>query len=108
MCNSEIQYYDFDGFRVELKKHQLLKDGKPLLLTPKAFQILLILLENTGQVVEREDIYVKLWANSFVEESNLTQYIYTLRKILGKNPSGDSYIETVARRFVRIRNLSNC
>jgi TolB-like protein/DNA-binding winged helix-turn-helix (wHTH) protein len=97
MYNSEIQYYDFDGFRVDVKKHRLLKNGEPILLTPKAFRILQILIENSGQVVEREAIYAKLWANSFVEESNLTQYIYTLRKILGRNPAGASYIETVAR-----------
>lgn len=98
MYVSEVVYYDFDEFRLDLKRQQLLKNGEPVLLTNKAFQTLHILVQNFGQIVEKEDIYKELWTDSFVEEANLTQYIYLLRKILAKNPAGVSYIETVARR----------
>ncbi len=98
MLDSEVMYYDFDNFRLDLEKQQLLKNGEPVLLTHKAFHTLHILVQNFGQIVEKEDIYKELWVDSFVEESNITQYIYLLRKTLDKNPAGVSYIETVAGR----------
>lgn len=98
MSDDEIVYYNFDNFCLDLEKQQLLKNGEAVLLTHKAFQTLHILVQNFGQIVEKEDIYKELWADSFVEESNLTQYVYLLRKTLDKNPAGISYIETVARR----------
>ncbi len=98
MRSSEVFFYDFDEFRLEVEKQLLLKNGQPIILTRKAFQTLLILVQNSGQIVEKEDIFAELWANSFVEEANLTQYIYVLRKALGRQPNGQPYIETVARR----------
>lgn len=97
MGNSKVVYYDFDNFRLDIEKQQLLKNGEPVLLTRKAFQTLHILVQNFGQMVKKEDIYTHLWADSFVEEANLTQYIYLLRKILGKNSAENIYIETVNR-----------
>lgn len=93
--------YEFDDFRLDVKRRELLKDGEPVALTHKAFQALQILVQNSGQTVEKENIYSELWADSFVEDANLTQHIYILRKTLGKSPSGDSYIETVARSGYR-------
>ena len=98
MSNSDVVYYDFDNFRLDVQKQKLLKNGEPVLLTHKAFQALQILVQNFGQTVKKEDIYKELWTDSFVEDANLTQYIYLLRKTLDKNPAGISYIETVARR----------
>ena len=98
MCNSDVVYYDFDNFRLDVERQKLLKNGEPVLLTHKAFQTLQILVQNFGQTVKKEDIYNELWTDSFVEDANLTQYIYLLRKTLDKNPAGVSYIETVARR----------
>jgi TolB-like protein/DNA-binding winged helix-turn-helix (wHTH) protein/Flp pilus assembly protein TadD len=97
MSNSDVVYYDFDNFRLDVEKQKLLKNGEPVLLTHKAFQTLQILVQNFGQTVKKEDIYNELWSDSFVEDANLTQYIYLLRKTLDKNPLGVSYIETVAR-----------
>ena len=98
MCNSDVVYYDFDNFRLDVERQKLLKNGEPVLLTHKAFQTLHILVQNFGQTVKKDDIYNELWTDSFVEESNLTQYIYLLRKTLDNNPAGVSYIETVARQ----------
>jgi TolB-like protein/DNA-binding winged helix-turn-helix (wHTH) protein len=93
----EVIFYDFDDFRLDVKKQELLKNDIPVALTHKAFQILLILVQNFGQTVGKENIYNELWADSFVEDANLTQHIYVLRKTLGPKPDGEPYIETVPR-----------
>lgn len=98
MSDREVLYYDFDDFRLDLQRQRLLKNGEPLQLAPKAFQTLRILVQNAGRLVTKEQIYQELWADSFVEEANLTQYIYLLRKILDKNSADASFIETIARR----------
>jgi TolB-like protein/DNA-binding winged helix-turn-helix (wHTH) protein/Tfp pilus assembly protein PilF len=101
LSTDEIIYYDFGDFRVDVGNHQLLKDGKPLPLTHKAFSTLLILVRNAGQIVEKEDIISELWTDSFVEESNLSQYVYILRKLLGHDANGNPYIETITKRGFR-------
>jgi DNA-binding winged helix-turn-helix (wHTH) protein len=98
-------YYDFFEFRLDIEKQQLLKNGQTVQLTPKAFQILLLLVQNSGQTTKKEDIFNQLWADSFVEEANLTQHIYVLRKVLGETPSGQSYIETVPKQGYRFTLL---
>jgi TolB-like protein/DNA-binding winged helix-turn-helix (wHTH) protein/lipopolysaccharide biosynthesis regulator YciM len=95
--------YVFDDFRLDVKRQELQKNGNPVPLTYKAYRVLLILVQNSEQTVEKEYIYNELWGDSFVEDANLTQHIYVLRKTLGHNPAGESYIQTVARtgyRFV--------
>ncbi|HEX8249849.1 MAG TPA: tetratricopeptide repeat protein [Pyrinomonadaceae bacterium] len=96
MLSRKLIWYDFDDFRLDAERQRLLKDGVPVTLSPKAFQTLLILVERAGETIEKDEIYNQLWADSFVEEGNLTQYIYLLRKSLGQ-----SYIETVARHGYR-------
>ena len=93
----EAVFYDFDQYRLDIKGERLLNAGEPVPITHKAFQVLLILVQNFEQTVEKENIYQQLWGNSFVEDANLTQQIYVLRKALGPRPSGAQYIETVAR-----------
>ena len=93
--------YVFDDFRLDVKRQELQKNGQPVPLTHKAYQVLLILVQNSEQTVEKEYIYNKLWGDSFVEDANLTQHIYVLRKTLGLSPTGESYIETVARTGYR-------
>ena len=97
----EVIAYEFDDFRLDVKRRELLRDGEPIALTHKAFQVLLILVQNSEQTVEKENIYNELWADSFVEDANLTQHVYILRKTLGMNSAGRSYIETVARTGYR-------
>jgi TolB-like protein/DNA-binding winged helix-turn-helix (wHTH) protein/predicted Zn-dependent protease len=95
--------YVFDDFRLDVKRQELQKNGNPVPLTYKAYRVLLILVQNSEQTVEKEYIYNELWGDSFVEDANLTQHIYVLRKTLGQTANGDSYIQTVSRtgyRFV--------
>jgi len=101
MSSRKVIWYEFDNFRLDVETQRLLKNGVPVTLSPKTFQTLLILVEHSSETVEKDDIYNKLWSDSFVEEGNLTQHIYILRKSLGQNSSGQSYIETVARRGYR-------
>lgn len=98
-------YYDFFDFRLDVNKQQLLKNGEVVQLTHKAFQILLLLVQNSGQITKKEDIFAELWSDSFVEDGNLTQQIYVLRKVLGQTPYGQSYIETIPRQGYRFTLL---
>lgn len=91
-------YYDFENFRLDVINEQLLKDDHPVQLTHKAFKTLLILVQNYGQLVKKEDIISEIWHDSFVEDSNLTQHIYVLRKALGNNKQGKPFIETIPKR----------
>jgi DNA-binding winged helix-turn-helix (wHTH) protein/Tol biopolymer transport system component len=91
-------YFEFGPFRADLLTHRLVRNGEFVALQPKAFDTLVVLLENRGRVVERAALMKTLWPDSFVEEANLTQYVFTLRKALGEQPNGQPYIETVPRR----------
>lgn len=97
MTVDPIKYYGFFDFQLDLENQQLLKDGKHVPLTHKAFQVLLLLVKNTGRTTRKAEIFKQLWSDSCVEESNLTQHIHVLRKVLGRTPDGRSYVETVPR-----------
>src|SRR6185295_12233215 len=79
----------------------LLREGEPVPLTPKVFDILVTLVEHGGQVVAKDDLMKRVWPNTFVEEGNLTQNISLLRKALGETAGGVQFIETVPRRGYR-------
>ena len=89
--------YEFGPFRIDTVNRLLLRGGEPVPLKAKAVETLLVLVESKGQVLEKDELMQALWPDSFVEEANLTQNIYMLRKALGDN----SYIETVPRRGYR-------
>jgi DNA-binding winged helix-turn-helix (wHTH) protein len=93
--------FEFWGFRYDPAEHLLLRDGKPVSLTPKAFDILQILLQSNGRLLSKEELMNRIWPNSFVEEANLTVNISALRKALGDRPDGGEYIETVPKRGYR-------
>ena len=91
-------FYQFGEFTVDGDQNVLLRNGSPLALAPKVFDTLLILVDNGGRIVEKEELMNRLWPDSFVEESNLTIDIQQLRKALGDNAHQPEFIETVARR----------
>ena len=93
--------YEFGRFRLNVAERVLLREGDVVPLTPKVFDILLTLVENSGQVVSKDDLMKRVWPNTFVEEGNLTQNISLLRKALGESPGGVQFIETVPRRGYR-------
>ncbi|PYQ05375.1 MAG: hypothetical protein DMF82_08645, partial [Acidobacteria bacterium] len=90
--------YDFGPFRLDPPKRLLLREGRPLALTPRAFDILVVLIENRGRVVDKDELMRLVWADVVVEEANLTQSVFTLRKLLGDGPHEHRYIATVPRR----------
>ena len=95
--------YEFKGFRLDGPQHRLLRDGKPLPLKAKVFDVLLFLVERRGQLVEKDELMREIWPNTIVEESNITVSVSILRKILGEDRAGREFIETVPRlgyRFV--------
>lgn len=101
MAQQTKHFFDFDSFRIDATERLLWRDGEIVPLTQKAFEVLLKLIEHHGQIVEKEELMRQVWAGSYVEEGNLTQNIYTLRKALGKTPDGDEYIKTLPRRGYR-------
>ena len=76
-------------------------DGKPLAIT-KVFDTLLVLVENRGEIVEKEELMKRLWPDTFGEEANLTFSVQRLRKSLGDNARKPHYIGTVPRRGYRL------
>lgn len=90
--------YEFGSFRVEPHGRVLLRDGQPVQLTAKAFELLLVLIEQSGSVVEKDDLMSKVWPDTFVEENNLTVTMSALRKALGETAGEGRYILTVAGR----------
>src|ERR1700730_16527309 len=93
--------YRFGEFTVDTDQKVLLRQGAPLPTTPKVYDTLLILLENSGRIVRKEELMSRLWPDSFVEEANLTFNIQQLRKVLGDNARRPTFIETVPRRGYR-------
>ncbi|HEY3580491.1 MAG TPA: tetratricopeptide repeat protein [Pyrinomonadaceae bacterium] len=101
MGQQENHSFEFGRFRLNVAERVLLREGELVPLTPKVFDILLVLVESSGQVVAKDDLMKRVWPNTFVEEGNLTQNISLLRKALGETPGGVQFIETVPRRGYR-------
>jgi DNA-binding winged helix-turn-helix (wHTH) protein/TolB-like protein len=101
VVQTENQTYEFGRFSLNTAERVLLREGEPVPLTPKVFEILLVLVENGGRVVKKDDLMKRVWPSTFVEEGNLTQNISLLRKALGEGPNGVQFIETVPRRGYR-------
>ena len=109
MRNPVKQFYEFGPFRLDLERHRLMRDGESVPLPPKAMEALLVLVRNPGKMLERVALMQAVWADTFVEDANLTVAISQLRKALGRNDATE-YIETIPRigyRFVAdVRQIS--
>jgi DNA-binding winged helix-turn-helix (wHTH) protein/tetratricopeptide (TPR) repeat protein len=94
-------FYEFGRFRCDPGEQLLLCDGKPVSLSPKTFEILLVLIRSNGHLVTKEELMRQVWPDSFVEEANLTVNVSALRKVLGETSDGQQFIETVPKRGYR-------
>lgn len=93
--------YEFGPFCLDASQRVLLREGRLVPLPPKAFSTLLALVVSRGHLVEKDILMETVWPNEFVEESNLAQHIFMLRKALGETVGNTEYIETVPRRGYR-------
>lgn len=93
--------YEFGPFRLDLEERLLTHSGQSVPLPPKVFDTLVLLIEHRGRIVKKEDMMKMLWPDRYVEESNLSQNIFMLRKILVEGPGSDQYIETIPKRGYR-------
>ncbi len=95
------QLYEFGLFRVDPEKELLLRGTETVPLTPKTFQVLLVLVRHSKEVVTKDDLMKMVWPDTFVEEANLSRNIFLLRKALGETPQDHQYIVTVPGRGYR-------
>jgi DNA-binding winged helix-turn-helix (wHTH) protein/tetratricopeptide (TPR) repeat protein len=99
--------YTFGPFRLDPAEQVLLRDGKPLEITPKDFGVLVVLVRNAGRIVTKDMLLAEVWPGSVIEEGNLARHIFNLRQLLGGGASETAeagatpYIETVPKRGYR-------
>jgi len=103
--------YEFERFRLDPAEQRLLCGDEPVQLTPKAFQILCVLIRSNGRLLNKDELIKEVWPNSFVEEANLSVNISALRRALGDTLDGQKFIETVPKRGYRfvmpVREVGN-
>lgn len=93
--------YEFGEFRMETAERLLLGKEGPIPLTPKAFDTLLILVQQSGHLIEKDDLMQQVWPDTTVEEANLARNVWALRRVLGDDHGKHRYIETVPKRGYR-------
>jgi DNA-binding winged helix-turn-helix (wHTH) protein len=93
--DSAKNFYEFDSFQVDARRRLLFHEGQPVRVTPKAFDILLGLVRSGGRVISKDELMTTIWPNCFVEEGNLAQNIFLLRRVLGERKNEHKYIITI-------------
>ena len=101
MSRQPSRVYEFGPFRLNVTERLLQRSDAEVPLTPKVIDTLVVLVENNGHVLCKDELMRELWPDSFVEESSLTQNISLLRKALAENGNGQQYIETIPKRGYR-------
>ena len=101
MSDSKKQVYIFGQFRLDVNKGLLFERDEIVALTPKSFDTLLVLVENRGSVLSKEELMRLVWPDQFVEENNLAQNIHLVRKSLRDGTGGAKFIETIPKRGYR-------
>jgi eukaryotic-like serine/threonine-protein kinase len=96
-----VSQSEFGPFSIDVEERVLRRDGRPVPLTPKAFDVLAALVQQPGRLISKEELLQKVWPDTFVEESNLAYNVFTLRKALGDTADNGQYIETIAKRGYR-------
>jgi DNA-binding winged helix-turn-helix (wHTH) protein len=101
MNSENNHFYRFNSFCLDVAERQLLKNGVPVSVTPRAFDVLAVLVKRAGHLVEKDELLKLVWTDSFVEEINVARVVHTLRKVLGEDENGNKFIETVAKKGYR-------
>ena len=97
----EKQVHEFGPYRLDVALSRLERAGAAIPLPPKAFDLLVLLARSPDRIIGKSELIEALWPNTFVDDANLTQHVYTLRKALGEQSDGRPYIETVPKRGYR-------
>ena len=92
------RFFKFGPYQLDCERHLLVRDGKPVSLHEKALQILMVLVRHRGEVVSKDELMKAAWPDAFVEEANLSQNVFVLRKALGERAKENRYIATVPGR----------
>lgn len=107
----QARCYEFGPFRVDAANRLLLRADEVVPLTSKVFDVLLVFAQNSGRLLDKDEVMREVWPDSFVEEGNLTRNVSTLRKALGESPHEHQYIVTVPGRGYRfvaqVREVEN-
>ena len=101
MSHQSKRIYEFGHYRLDGAERLLLRDGNPIPLQPKVFDLLLALVDAHGHLLEKDELLKTVWPDTLVEEANLASNISLLRKALGEGENGHRYIETVPKRGYR-------
>jgi len=101
MSKAEKHLYQFGQYRIDTVERLLLRGDETIALTPKAVDTLLVLVANSGRVVEKDELMKSVWPDTFVEEGALARNISALRKVLGDDIEDFRYIETIPKRGYR-------
>ncbi len=111
MSEQSRRLFEFGPFVLDAAERRLLRDGTPVPLPSKTFDMLLALVERGGRLVEKDELMQVVWPDTSVEEANLNHHVWALRKALGEGSNGSRYIETVPRHGYRfaagVRELTN-
>ncbi|MEJ7623510.1 MAG: winged helix-turn-helix domain-containing protein [Pyrinomonadaceae bacterium] len=94
------RFYDFGDFRLDMRDRLILRDESVVALTPKAFDLLAVLVTNRGRLLGKDELMKLVWPEAFVEEANLSHHVSSLRKAL-REDKNQKYIQTIARRGYR-------
>ncbi|KXK00889.1 MAG: CadC family transcriptional regulator [Acidobacteria bacterium OLB17] len=95
------EIYKFGDFELDPEDETLANDGQVAAINRRAFQVLLLLVERSGEIVSKDDFFNSIWQNAFVEEGNLTVAIATLRRVLNDDPRQPKFIQNLPRRGYR-------
>src|SRR5687768_17141141 len=100
LLRKDTHVYEFGDFQLEAAERRLSRDGSPLMLTARVFDLLLLLVQNAGHLLAKEEIIREVWHDAAIEENNLTVSMSVLRKLLGDG-AGREYIVTVPKSGYR-------
>jgi DNA-binding winged helix-turn-helix (wHTH) protein/tetratricopeptide (TPR) repeat protein len=101
IVNTVRHFYEFTPFRLDPVERRLVREGTPVALTPKCFDLLVVLVESAGHLLEKSELLARVWPDQFVEESSLSFNISELRRALGEGADGRQFIETVRKKGFR-------
>jgi DNA-binding winged helix-turn-helix (wHTH) protein len=95
MADPQVAFYEFGDFRIDMQRYLLLREHEPVQLSPKALKTLLVLIQNRDRVVKKDELLNAIWPDCHVEESNLAQNVFVIRKALAES-NDQRYILTIA------------